>query len=107
MVTRSISVSTTGKNIIVAYLLWWFLGVFSIHRFYLNRMASGLVQLGLSVVGWILVFTVIGALIGIPLLIIWGIWWVFDAYFVYKYVEEINRSAGIAASAVNFTSTRT
>ena len=30
----TIKVNMDGKNILVAYLLWWFLGWAGIHRFY-------------------------------------------------------------------------
>ena len=39
------------KSTLVAYLLWAFLGGLGAHRFYLGRWMSGLVYLGLFVVG--------------------------------------------------------
>lgn len=45
------------KSTLVAYLLWFFLGVFGIHRFYLGRPISGVVQLltfGLFGLWWLL-----------------------------------------------------
>jgi TM2 domain-containing membrane protein YozV len=59
-----------GKNMVIAYLLWWFLGLFGIHRFYLDRPKSGLCQLLLLAFGWLPIF--IGW-------IILGIWWMLDA----------------------------
>jgi TM2 domain-containing membrane protein YozV len=38
-------VTNGGKNIIVAYLLSFFLGVFSAHRFYLGRPGSAILQI--------------------------------------------------------------
>jgi TM2 domain-containing membrane protein YozV len=98
--------SLTGKNIVIAYLLWFFLGSFSIHRFYLGRAVSGLIQLMLGLLGIVLTLTLLGAIIGIPMLIAWLIWWVLDAYFVYVYVERFNSSMGIGASRLHFTHTR-
>jgi len=44
------------KSLIVGYLLWFFLGVLGIHRFWTGRWISGLIYLftgGLLGVGWI------------------------------------------------------
>lgn len=49
------------KSVFVGYLLWFFLGSFGAHRFYLRRPRTALAQLLLSVVGW-------GSLWG-------GLWW--------------------------------
>ena len=43
------------SRLIIAYLLWFFLGVFGAHRFYLGRFWTGLLYLftgGLLGVGW-------------------------------------------------------
>jgi TM2 domain-containing membrane protein YozV len=40
----------------IAYLLWFFLGVFGIHKFYLNKIGVGIIYLltgGLFLIGWI------------------------------------------------------
>ncbi|HEY3242135.1 MAG TPA: NINE protein [Phycisphaerae bacterium] len=44
------------KSIGVAYVLWFFLGVLGIHRFYLNRVGTGVLWLltgGLLGIGWL------------------------------------------------------
>ncbi|MGE0707419.1 MAG: TM2 domain-containing protein [Planctomycetota bacterium] len=44
------------RSFLVAYLLWFFCGLFGIHRFYLNRPVSGLLYFltgGLFGVGWL------------------------------------------------------
>ncbi len=44
------------KETLVAYVLWLFFGIFGIHRFYLDRPASGLLYmftLGLLGIGWL------------------------------------------------------
>lgn len=86
--TYSVSVSQQGKNILVAYALWFFLGGFGIHRFYLGKPKTGLFQLILLAFGFATSFILIGL---IPLLIL-AIWWIVDAYFVWKYVEEANQN---------------
>ncbi|TXM99611.1 TM2 domain-containing protein [Methylobacterium sp. WL64] len=37
-------VTNEGPSVVLAYLLWFFLGVFSAHRFYLGRTGSAILQ---------------------------------------------------------------
>jgi TM2 domain-containing membrane protein YozV len=94
--TVSVSMDMEGKNVVVAYLLWWLLGFLGVHRFYLGRKKSGLTMLALSAVGFALSFV----FIGIPLLMAVGIWWLFDAYFTHKIVNEINAELGVTNSSL-------
>lgn len=44
------------RSVAVAYCLWFFLGVFGIHRFYLDRNVSGIIYLftlGIFGIGWL------------------------------------------------------
>lgn len=102
MSTKSYAISVTqeGKNMILAYVLWWFLGWAGVHRFYLGKTQSGLAQLALSVIGGATAIL----LIGYVFLGIWGIWWMMDAYFVQKYVHEANHAAGLSASGFTINS---
>ena len=76
------SINGEGKNLVVAYLLWWFLGWWTgLHRIYLNKNASGITFIILFILGFVTLF-----ITWIPL----GIWWLLDAYFVYKYVTKSN-----------------
>lgn len=68
------------KNMIIAYALWWFLGLFGAHRFYNGRTGSGIAMLLISFVG---IFTLI------PLFIT-GIWWLVDAFLVHGWVNTYN-----------------
>lgn len=47
-----------GPNIVLAYIFWFFLGVFSAHRFYLGRPGSAVLQilLILIVIGFVWLF---------------------------------------------------
>ncbi len=42
-------VTNEGPSVVAAYLLWFFLGFLSAHRFYLGRIGSALLQLVLNV----------------------------------------------------------
>ena len=62
-------------------MLWFFLGGFGAHRFYLGRTASGIGQLLLLLLGWI------------PLFAGWfvlGIWWLIDAFLIPDIIRADN-----------------
>ncbi|MBN2869802.1 MAG: NINE protein [Campylobacterales bacterium] len=94
--STTLSINVEGKNMVIAYVLWWFLGWAGIHRFYLGKTQSGMAQLLLFIVGW--ATSVI--FIGFAFLAVLGIWWLLDAYFVQKYVSEYNEQAGISVSSL-------
>jgi len=52
------------KSKAVAYILWWFLGVFGAHKFYLNKVGTGIAYLftfGFLGIGWFIdLFTLSG-----------------------------------------------
>ena len=74
------------KSLLVAYLLWFFLGTFGIHRFYLNRTGSGIAQLALTLSAYALTLVLVGFLIFIPV----GIWWLVDAVLIPGITERRN-----------------
>ncbi|WP_434621516.1 TM2 domain-containing protein [Tabrizicola sp. M-4] len=76
--------SNEKKSAGVAYLLWFFLGGFAAHRFYLGSVGIGIVQLILCWGGLLLS----GILIGIPLLIIFAIWWIVDVFLISGLVDK-------------------
>ncbi|WP_019421496.1 MULTISPECIES: NINE protein [Paenibacillus] len=66
-----------GKSMLVAYILWYFLGLFGGHRFYMKKTGSAVAQLILSL-------TVFG-------LIVTSIWWIVDAFLLHTWVREKNQ----------------
>jgi TM2 domain-containing membrane protein YozV len=68
---------TRQKSLVVAYLLWWFFGVFGVHRFYMDRVTSGLIQL--SILPLQLIFIFISSNLVILSLSLLAIWLLVDA----------------------------
>jgi len=74
------------KSMLAAYLLLLFLGQLGLHRFYLNKPASGVAQLLLAIVGWATSW--IG--IGYVFLGILGIWLFIDLFLTAGMVRDAN-----------------
>lgn len=70
-------VKNRGKSMLVAYVLWYFLGLFGAHRFYMYRIATAVVMLVLSL-------TIFG-------MVVTFIWWVIDAFLLHGWVKDRNR----------------
>ncbi|ODT67916.1 MAG: hypothetical protein ABS75_22315 [Pelagibacterium sp. SCN 63-23] len=68
------------KSLLVAYVLWAFLGYVGAHRFYLGRPLSGLIMLALS--GITLLITLISFGLLSFLWFIVGAWWLIDALLI-------------------------
>ena len=68
------------KSLIVAYVLWLFLGYVGAHRFYLGRPLSGFIMLALSAVTLLLSVVSFG-LLGFLWLVV-GLWWLVDALLI-------------------------
>ncbi|WP_091950306.1 TM2 domain-containing protein [Phyllobacterium sp. YR620] len=71
-------ISNDAKSMFAAYLLWFFLGGFGIHRFYLGRGGSGALMCFMCIAGIVTYLVVIG----IFLLIFVGIWWLIDIFLI-------------------------
>jgi TM2 domain-containing membrane protein YozV len=67
-------------------LLWFFLGGFGAHRFYLGQTGTAIAQLILFVLGWLTI--IIG--VGVFLLVAVGIWLLVDAFLIPGMIEQQN-----------------
>lgn len=66
--------SGSYRSKVIALILWFFFGTLGIYNFYLGRTGVGTAQLIITVVGWVLIFILIGF---IPLIVV-AIWWLVD-----------------------------
>ena len=74
------------KSIGLAYLFWFLLGGFGLHRFYLGRPLSGAGMLGLMIVGVALSFQPLLAMFSfVPGGVLFA-WWLLDAFLIPKMV---------------------
>ena len=74
------------KSALLAYILWFFLGFFGIHRMYLGRIGSGIAMLILHGLSWLTYVILIGW-IGFGIL---GLWWLIDALLIPGMVRDYN-----------------
>ena len=76
------------KSVLVAYLLWFFLGWLGIHRFYLGYVVSGLILLACWAVGSVLSVVYVGfVILAIP-----AIWWVVDLFLIPGMARDRNNA---------------
>lgn len=61
------------KSTGIAYLLWFFLGGLGVHRFYLGRNGSAIIQLLLGLFGWLPIFAG---------WVVLGVWVLIDAFLI-------------------------
>ena len=92
-----------SKSTVVTYLIWFFLGWFGGHRFYLGKTGSAATMLILTIVG----FVSLAVFIGVFLLAAVGIWVLIDAFLIpgmvneqrNKLREEMTSMASVGAGA--------
>ena len=72
------------KSVLVAYLLWFFLSGLAAHRFYLGKTGSAVAMLLLFWGGVALMVVYVGFL----LVLVWGIWWLVDAFLIPGMVDQ-------------------
>jgi TM2 domain-containing membrane protein YozV len=76
------------KSPLLAYLLWYFLGFFGAHRFYMGYKESGLAMCLIMVCSLVLTLIFIGVL-G---LIVMAVWWLADAFVLHGWVSSYNNA---------------
>jgi TM2 domain-containing membrane protein YozV len=76
------------KSAATAYLLWFFLGSFSAHRFYLGLSISAGVQAALLPITWALVAS--GSLAAFLTMAASGLWFLADAFLIPGLCREAN-----------------
>lgn len=77
-------IEARGKKAVVAYLLWFFLGTFGGHRFYLGKTGTGVAQLALAVVGYATAVILVGFIF---LFIVWA-WMLIDVFLIGGMIRE-------------------
>lgn len=77
-------VANEAKSTGAAYLLWFFLGGFGGHRFYLGRTGSAVAMLLLTLIG--AVTLIVG--VGIVILLGTGVWILVDAFLIPGMVQQ-------------------
>ncbi|RXJ98811.1 hypothetical protein CRU98_08590 [Arcobacter sp. CECT 8986] len=76
---------TEQLNVVLSYILWWFLGFLGVHRFYTKQSLAWIYIVGF-VLGVITTFIFIGYLILFALFILW----VYDGIKLNSIVKKYN-----------------
>lgn len=76
----------SAKSLIVAYLIWFFLGYGGVHRMYLGLWGSGLIMLAVFTLSWVLTLLLIGY-VGLGFILVW---WAVDALLMPGMVTRAN-----------------
>lgn len=76
---------TQQLNVVLAYLLWWFLGIFGMHRLY-TKQKRWWIYIVLGIVGIITTLIFIGYFILIGLFLLW----IIDGFKLNGIVKDFN-----------------
>ncbi|HKR24739.1 MAG TPA: TM2 domain-containing protein [Allosphingosinicella sp.] len=76
------------KSTGTAYLLWFFFGGLSVHRFYLGFPVSGAIQAAFLPISWALIFS--GSLAAFLTMTAGGLWILADAFLIPGLAREAN-----------------
>lgn len=82
-------VQNEGKNPVVAYLFWFFLGTYGAHNFYLGRKSAAMGQLLLAIFGWLTIWLLIGGFV----LAFVGIWAFIDLFRISNFIKDSNEGS--------------
>ncbi|MGE0255223.1 MAG: TM2 domain-containing protein [Alphaproteobacteria bacterium] len=74
------------KSMLLAYVLWFFLGSLGIHRFYLGATTSAIVLLVLTILSIMLAVVGVGAFFGLIVVI----WLIVDIFLIPGMVRAAN-----------------
>ena len=74
------------KETSVAYLLWFFLGEFGAHRFYLGKTGSAIAMLLIVLISIPLAFVFVGYLGFFTVFV----WWIVDAFLIPGWIRTHN-----------------
>ena len=86
---RMMQYDANKKSVLIAYLLWFFLGTFAVHRFYLGATTSALVMLAMWVIFGALssvTFGIFGFFLIIP-----AVWWFLDLFLIPGIARDKNQ----------------
>jgi len=86
------------KSLGTAYLLWFFVGGLSAHRFYLGFSTSGIIQVTLITLAYGLIFS--KSQIGLILMLGWAVWLFADAFLIlgmHRKANERGRPGAVAS----------
>ncbi|MSO81320.1 MAG: TM2 domain-containing protein [Alphaproteobacteria bacterium] len=74
------------KSMLLAYVLWFFLGYLGIHRFYLGATRSAIIILLLTILSIVLSVVGVGPLLGLVVII----WLIVDIFLISGMVRAAN-----------------
>jgi len=87
------------KSALVAYVLWFFMGLFGAHHFYLDRKGTGICMLAITLTSFILMFVFIGFLT-IFITIIWDF---VDLFLIPGMTRKYNNDLAVRLGVVSNT----
>ena len=78
------------KSTLIAYALWFFFGWVCAHLFYMGLHTQAFIRIGLAVVSFLLMVSLIAPLLGWLGFAVLGTWWFVDAFLIPNYVVKAN-----------------